>query len=56
MVLLLSLSHPGRFDRTTGSVILPFAPLDLAPFSSASTPRKSSSLTEHPWRAALDLS
>jgi len=56
MVLLLSLSQPGRFDLTSGSATLPFAGPHFWPCNSASTPRKINSFTEHPRRAAFALS
>ena len=55
MVWLLSRSQPGRFDLISGSATLPFASLCFPSFSSASTPRKINSLTEHPRSAALAL-
>jgi len=55
MALLLSRSQPGRFDLIRGSATLPFVSLCFSPFSSASTPRKINSLTEHPRSAALAL-
>ena len=56
MVLLSSLSQPGRFDLINGSATLPFVSARLPPFNSTSTPRKINSLTEQPLRAALALS
>ena len=48
MVLLLSLSQPGRFDLIRGSATLPFVSPRFLPFNSASTPRKINSFTEQP--------
>ncbi len=56
MVLLLSLSQPGRFDLINGSATLPFVSPRVFPFNSASTPRKIISFTEHPRTAAFALS
>jgi len=56
MVLLLSLSQPGRFDLIRGSVTLSLGLLRSSSLNSASTPRKINSFTEQPRKAALALS
>ncbi len=56
MVLLLSLSQPGRFDLINGRATLAFVSPRGFPVSSASTPRKIISFTEHPRTAAFALS
>jgi len=56
MVLLSSLSQPGRFDLIRGSATLPFVGVRFSPFNSTSTPRRIKSFTEQPRRAALALS
>jgi hypothetical protein len=48
MVLLLSLSPPGRFDLIRGSATIPFVSPRFLPFHSASTTRKINSFTEQP--------